>query len=101
MSRSVKSSAANVIQEGLHHTQGDGKLTKAFNPNTGKWETSSTQQNLAFDPQTGKLIVVVQETSSLHDIDSSLTPAIRMAAAGFFISLDGLTMAGIVTVGRY
>ena len=72
-----------MVQEAMHHTQNDGKLTKRFNANTGKWEnmstSSSSRQELSFDSQTGKLVVTAQNADSVL--------AIPMAAAGFFLSL--------------
>ena len=80
MNRSTTDSE-NVVHQALHLTRDDGTLSKAFNPRTGKWETESSQstsgkQELAFDPQTGKLLV------KHTNVDSAL--AIPMAAAGFF-----------------
>lgn len=76
MNRSTDSE--NVVHQALHLTRNDGTLSKAFNPRNGKWETeSSGKQELAFDPQTGKLMV------KHTNVDSAI--AIPMAAAGFFI----------------
>ena len=69
-----------VVHEALHLTRSDGTLSRNFNARNGKWETetnSGGNEELAFDPKTGKLVV------KRRDADSAL--AIPMAAAGFFI----------------
>ena len=91
MNRSTDSE--NIVHQALHLTRDDGTLSKAFNPRTGKWETESSQpsgkQELAFDPQTGKLIV------KHTNVDSAL--AIPMAAAGFFIVRRSCSSGDYVT----
>ena len=86
MSRPKSNSQPNVVQEGLHHTQEDGKFSKAFNPNNGKWEVAPTRQEMAFDLKTGKLLVRRTDVPA-NNPDSTI--AISMAAAGFFIASFG------------
>ena len=87
MNRSTDSE--KVVHQALHLTRNDGTLSKAFNPRTGKWETESSKQELAFDPQTGKLLV------KHTNVDSAL--AIPMAAAGFFIVRRSCSSGDYVT----
>ena len=81
MNRSTSSD--QVAQEALHHTKPDGSLSSRFNARLGKWETDgSSQQELAFDSKTGKLLVK-RTNAPVNDVDSAI--AISMAAAGFFM----------------
>ena len=84
MSRSVDNE--KVVQEGLHHTQSDGTLSRRFNAMTGKWETDPNKQELAFDPTTGRLLVK-RTNAPVNSVDSGI--AIPMAASGFFSTVFG------------
>jgi hypothetical protein len=78
-----RSTDPKVAQEALHHTKADGSLSKRFNALTGKWETvGPSQQELAFDSESGKLLVK-RTNAPVNNVDSVL--AIPMAAAGFFM----------------
>ena len=77
MSRNTSTSDANVVQEGLHKTQEDGNLSEAFDPRTGKWGRSGTQESLNFDFKKGKLTI-----GPPTNPDNVI--AIPMAAAGYF-----------------
>ena len=70
-------SNAEVVQEALHFTSKDGTLTQRFDPRRGKWGAPSGREGMAFDSQTGKLVV----TSS--NPDNYI--AIPLVAAGFFM----------------
>ncbi|CAB4010022.1 Hypothetical predicted protein [Paramuricea clavata] len=74
----TSTSDANVVQEGLHLTGKDGTLVKGFNPRNGKWGEPA-RQGMAFDPNTGKLVVTTENPDNFI--------AIPMAAEGFFMEL--------------
>ena len=77
MNRPKSTSHPHVVQDALHLTREDGTLPQSFDPRNGKWGTAPTrQEELAFDPKTGKLVVAVQNADDVI--------AIPMAAAGFF-----------------
>ena len=88
MSKSNRNSNEKVVQEGLHYTQDDGTLSRRFNALTGKWETDPSRQEMAFDPESGKL-VVKRTNAPVSTADSTI--AIPMAAAGFFSAFLGTT----------
>ena len=82
-----RSTDSHVVQEALHRTQKDGTLPKRFNPHNGKWETANNgdRQNLAFDANTGRLLLLQNNDNP----DSVI--AITMAAAGFFVVPSAMT----------